>query len=174
MEKQINNEVEDQELKYEECEECQEYVQKQLSEEQIKRIKDTINVLAIKYPAMEKLKNLEIKADDFCGNIATNGSDIFVQPDMLDEMSDKNLNWILLYTANIIDLGLITLMKEIDGKDKMKFNVAACYFINNLIASYNDPELEIMKNAVFDPEYSGKSVMEIFDLVDLSNLKAVK
>jgi ribosomal protein L25 (general stress protein Ctc) len=167
MEKQIN-EIEDQELKEEE------HVQKQLSEEQIKRIKDTINVLAIKYPAMEKLKDMEIKADDFAMNIATNGSKMLIQPDILDEMSDKNLSWTLLYTANIIDLGLIALGKEIDGINKMKFNVAACYFINNLIASYNDPDLEIMKNAVFDPEYSGKSVMEIFDLVDLNNLKAVK
>jgi hypothetical protein len=164
----IDETIIDQEL------EDEEYVQEPLSEGKEKKVKNAIEILIAKYPIAEKLKNMEIIADDFTGNISTNGSELFVQPQFLDDASDKNLNWTLIYIANVIDLGLIQLQKEIDAEDRMKFSVAACYLINNIITAYNDPDLEILKGSIFDPEYSGKSIMEIYDLVDLNNLKTAK
>jgi hypothetical protein len=165
----VDEEVEEMDQEIEE-----EYVQEPLFEEDVKKIKDAIEVLCAKYPIAEKLKNMEIKADDFSGNISTNGSELFVQPEFLQETSKENLGWALMYIANVIDLGLIQLQKEIDAEDRMKFSVAACYLINNIITAYNDPDLEILKGSIFDPEYSGKTIMEIYDLVDLNNLKTAK
>lgn len=125
--------------------------------------------------------NLELKivlshdVDSIATNLTSDTKELIVNKEWIENTDNNMIDWTLLFISHAISLELYSKQKDFDSKkEKMTYNTAAAYFINNLIISCHDPELEIPNGILYSETYQGKNIDEISKLIDLTNLIRIK
>jgi hypothetical protein len=72
------------------------------------------------------------------------------------------LNWALLFIGIVISKNLINPPDEMKSK---YYPIAANYFINNIIANYNDPQITLPHDGAIDSTYANYTIGEIYEAV---------
>lgn len=98
---------------------------------------------------------------------ATNGRDVFYNPDFISTLSDKELNFVVLHEALHKVLQHMHLWQKLWKQDAQLTNMAADYVVNGTIMEA-DPYMQVAmmpSHALHDKKYYGMTTRQIFDLL---------
>ena len=98
---------------------------------------------------------------------ATNGRDVFYNPDFISTLSDKELNFVVLHEALHKVLQHMHLWQKLWKQDAQLTNMAADYVVNGTIMEA-DPYGQVTSmptHALHDKKYYGMTTRQIFDLL---------
>jgi len=98
---------------------------------------------------------------------ATNGRDVMYNPEFIDTMNDKELNFVVLHEALHKAFQHMHLWKKLWVESPQLANMAADYVVNNTIHEADEyNEITLMpSSALFDKKYAGMTTRQVFDLL---------
>jgi predicted metal-dependent peptidase len=98
---------------------------------------------------------------------ATNGRDVMYNPEFIDTMNDKELNFVVLHEALHKAFQHMHLWKKLWVESPQLANMAADYVVNNTIKEADEyGEITSMpSSALFDKQYAGMTTKQVFDLL---------
>ena len=91
------------------------------------------------------LKTVE---DETIPTAGTDGENLYINPTWIDKFNDKELRFVLIHECLHLVYGHLW---RVGSKDKLLYNIASDYVINNEIQSYNN--LEMPKGCLINPKY---------------------
>lgn len=97
----------------------------------------------------------------------TNGRDVMYNPEFIETLSDKELNFVVLHEAIHKAYQHLNMWKKLFKEDAQLTNMAADYVVNNAIqeADPHNNLTSMPESALFDKQYSNMTTKQIFDLL---------
>ena len=109
----------------------------------------------------------DVKFTDELPTAATNGRDVIYNPQFVDTLNDKKLNFVVLHEALHKVYQHMHLWKKLWKQNPQLANMAADYVVNNAIveADPNGVVTEMPVEALYDSKYRNMTTRQIFDLL---------
>ena len=109
------------------------------------------------------LGKMEIR--EGCGTAYTNGRDTFFDPNFIEPLSEKQLNFLVAHEAWHIALKQITTWRKLFKENPMLTNKAADYVVNQMIVDTdsNNEVVQFIEGGCLDPKYRGWNTKQVYD-----------
>lgn len=109
----------------------------------------------------------DVKFTDQIPTAATNGRDVYYNPDFIATMDDKELTFVVLHEALHKVFQHMILWRKLWKENPMLANVAADYIVNGTIvqADPNSVVTTMPDMALHDTKYYGMTTRQVFDLL---------
>jgi predicted metal-dependent peptidase len=109
----------------------------------------------------------KVEFTDQLPTAATNGRDVMYNPTFIEELSDKELVFVVLHEALHKVMQHMTLWSKLWKENPMLANMAADYVVNWTIkeADPNDYITEMPEMALYDVKYANMSTKQVYDLL---------
>jgi predicted metal-dependent peptidase len=100
-----------------------------------------------------------------CGTAYTNGRDTYFDPNFIEPLTEKQLNFLVCHELWHIALKQITTWKKLWKENPRLTNMAADYVANQMIvdADPNGEVVQFIEGGCLDPKYKGWNTKQVYD-----------